>query len=316
MGIWIFCFPAVAALGVVCVRTLLITGVPFTSIFTGIFTKLGFTLRYPFNVESVPFSAALLSTEEKLLRVGKRTLQLIFCPIDQADMAHVVCAWGGPVIVLMAVFALIGSGCFGKRRWRSGKLHRAETCGVRNRKTAGDGRWYFLWILIPLTLANLLSFWQLKQIDGNYYNFYYVLLLLAGCRMASSQVQNENVQTRKDHVQILKRKYAAAGFTSRHLLALALPVLLLDFALCAVSSTSWQVGFSPVSWGNYRGYYPHEELERQTMAENGNSQIWEILAEDETNRVIVIGEHPSRLAFPCNTQSIMMWPVPGEIRIW
>lgn len=260
-------FPA-AALGFVCARTVKITGVPFTSIFTGIFTKLGFTLRYPFSVESVPYSAAALTGKEKAIRVLKRTAQLLFCPIEEADMAHVVCAWGGLTVVL--VFVVVCICAVEKKRCEVGK-HRTENIP----KEAS----YFRWILLPLTAANLLSFWQLKQIDGNYYNFYYALLLLAAVHVwGKSQI----------HIRCLK--------------GMAIPVLGLHLLLCTLSSCSWQIGMTPIAWKN-RGYYPHEELEKARMIEMGNEKIWEILAKEETNRVIVIGEHPAMLAFPCNAQS-------------
>lgn len=262
---WGYCLLVFGALFAVCARTVRLTGVPFTSIFTGIFTKIGFTLKYPFNVESVPFSAASLTPAEKLMRVGKRSLMLLFCPLDQADMAHVVCAWGGLVIVLVIAWLVLTKLGNRKTEGRKTKDRRAEENQVR-------GPWYFAWILIPLTLANLMSFWQLKQIDGNYYNFYYFLILLAGCRMAAG------------------RKH------------LAVPVIVLNLLLCTVSSTSWQIGLTPIAWKN-KGYYPHEALEEERMRESGNGTIWDILAADERTRVIVIGEHPSMLAFPCNTQS-------------
>lgn len=279
---WGYCLVMFGALFAVCARTVLLTGVPFTSIFTGIFTKIGFTLKYPFNVESVPFSAASLTAVEKLARVGKRSLMLLFCPMDAADMAHVVCAWGGLVLVLAAVWCMLAKTELVKKKAaveRGESFRKKEVGGrsriVRKEETSGReemGKYYFAWMLLPLTLANLLSFWQLKQIDGNYYNLYYVLALLAGCRMAAGK----------------KR--------------LAVPVIALNLLLCTVSSTSWQIGMTPIAWKN-KGYYPHEAMEEQRIRQSGNEEIWDILAKDERTRVLVIGDHPSMLAFPCNTQS-------------
>ena len=39
------------------------------------------------------------------------------------------------------------------------------------------------------------------------------------------------------------------------------------------------------------------------MVELGNGYIWDILAQDPSNRVIAEGDHPQVLAFPCNVQS-------------
>ncbi len=35
----------------------------------------------------------------------------------------------------------------------------------------------------------------------------------------------------------------------------------------------------------------------------GNEKIWDILAENPRNRVVVFGEQPEMLRFPCSTQS-------------
>ena len=35
----------------------------------------------------------------------------------------------------------------------------------------------------------------------------------------------------------------------------------------------------------------------------GNEKIWDILAENPRNRVVVFGEQPKWLRFPCSTQS-------------
>lgn len=258
-SLWLL-VPFVGAVIAVAGRTWWLTGVPFTSIFTTVFTKLGFTLRYPFNVESVPYTAASLSVGEKAKRVLLRALQLVFCPIDQADMAHVVCAWGGLVLLWALFLAWIG-------------LQKKEQKATLPAKT------FWLWLLLPLSLANLLSFWQLKQIDGNYYNFYYLVVLLAALSFAAN------------------RRVA-----NRSLVCLAAPVLALNLILCMVSSSSWQVGMTPIAWKN-AGYYPHEQLEKESMVEAGNEKIWSILEKDKRTRLIVIGEHPAMLAFPCNSQS-------------
>lgn len=41
------------------------------------------------------------------------------------------------------------------------------------------------------------------------------------------------------------------------------------------------------------------------MAEKGSEGIWHILAQNPRNRVIVIGDHPRSLVFPCSTQSYL-----------
>ena len=45
------------------------------------------------------------------------------------------------------------------------------------------------------------------------------------------------------------------------------------------------------------------EESHELLAFYGNEKIWDILAENPRNRVVVFGEQPEMLRFPCSTQS-------------
>ena len=143
---------ALAALMGIWARTLLITGIPVTSVFSSIFTRMGFTLKYPFSVQTIPNAGESLGLTAWLSEGMKRLLELLFAPTS-GEMLHVFVAWGA--LSLWFVIALL---CVLKLQGISGQSHR-----------------YFFWILLPFTAGNLLSLLMLTQVDGNYFELLYVL---------------------------------------------------------------------------------------------------------------------------------------------
>ena len=143
---------ALAALMGIWARTLLITGIPVTSVFSSIFTRMGFTLKYPFSVQTIPNAGESLGLAAWLSEGIKRLLELLFAPTS-GEMLHVFVAWGA--LSLWFVIALL---CVLKLQGISGQYHR-----------------YFFWILLPFTAGNLLSLLMLTQVDGNYFELLYVL---------------------------------------------------------------------------------------------------------------------------------------------
>ena len=143
---------ALAALMGIWARTLLITGIPVTSVFSSIFTRMGFTLKYPFSVQTIPNAGESLGLAAWLSEGMKRLLELLFAPTS-GEMLHVFVAWGA--LSLWFVIALL---CVLKLQGISGQSHR-----------------YFFWILLPFTAGNLLSLLMLTQVDGNYFELLYVL---------------------------------------------------------------------------------------------------------------------------------------------
>lgn len=64
-------------------------GVPVTSIFAGIFERLGFTIRLPYTFTGVIGNPASLSTGEKLTRLVRRIWGMAVLPLGE-DMDHVI----------------------------------------------------------------------------------------------------------------------------------------------------------------------------------------------------------------------------------
>lgn len=98
--------PACVFTGIITLRTYLISGQPFTSIFTGLFSSLGMELKYPFRQQNVLNPDNTSFSAGRLVGYFSRILHFLFCPTGE-DMEHVFMAWGGIVFLLLLITALI-----------------------------------------------------------------------------------------------------------------------------------------------------------------------------------------------------------------
>lgn len=245
-------------------RTVIITGLPVTSVFSSILTKLGFQMKYPFNVNKIPNSGADLPLGEQLVNFAKRVFGFLLRPLG-VDMDHVILAWGGFllfIVLLLWIFTL-----FFKKN-------------VENDRERLLSSWLNV-VFLPFLAVCVVSLYMLVQVDGNYFMLLYVLAALYVMRL----------------VVRIADKTVRNGVSG-----LFVPVMCFCAVVSSLTNWSWVVGFSPVSW-NHHGYYDHQEAKHQEMVEKGNGQIWDILAEDPENRLIAVGDHPGVLGFPCNAQS-------------
>ena len=150
--------PAFGSLAGIWGRTLLLVGVPVTSVFYQAFQKLGFRIKYPFYASGFPSAGTELSWMEKIRFFFGRLYGVLLNPQGD-DMGHVIIAWG--TVIPLAVLLL----------WLAGKIW-----GQR-KKQAPE----FLPLLLGAVIfINLVSLYSLYQIDGNYYILFYFLVILAG----------------------------------------------------------------------------------------------------------------------------------------
>lgn len=303
---WLSLLVPGAALAGIWARTLIMVGIPVTSVFSSIFLKLGFQLKYPFSVLPIKGSSV---EEGNIWSYLADTLYGMFLNPSGDDMSHVVIAWGTSLLLfLMAVVIAV---VFVKRKSVGGKNPAMEH-GCQGRPLAGDGGGkafrtmvgymgtsnvhlagnpdrtqdinlarYAHTVMIPFTIVCLVSLMLLGQIDGNYFMLFDVFLVLYGCA-AISQIRGDSLK--------------------RGILILILPILLLNVPVTMVSNWAWSLGYTPVDVLN-KGRINHRAGQHQKMMELGNSGIWDILAADPVTRVIAVGEHPQIFAFPCNVQS-------------
>lgn len=252
------------SLGGIWARTFLITGLPVTSVFSSVLTKLGFQMKYPFNVQKLPNSSAGVSKTQWLRDMAARIWGVLFNP-QGPDMDHVILAWGS--LAVWFCICVCGAWLF------LGKRERTKEERMLDR--------YLHTVFWPFAGCSTVSLLMLTQVDGNYFMLFYVLLIIYTFRLVCR----------------LPQKAAVRG-----ILWPGAAVLVFSGIVMTLTNWSWTVGFTPGAL-RHRGYYDHRNEQHRQMVETGNERIWEILAADPRHRLIAIGEHPEVLAFPCNVQS-------------
>lgn len=263
-GAWAVMAGALLAMAGIWTRTLVITGLPLTSVFSSLFTRAGFHMRYPFTVNYIPNCITGLSFSEKVYRFAKRLHGFFLSPIGE-DMDHVILAWGGFVLLFLLFLWIAGLFC-GKNVDRGEKHDLSLFLGI---------------VYVPFLIVNLIGLAMLTQVDGNYFMLLYVLTAVYVLKAAAGAKE----------MAVWRGTYGAGVW-----------VLLFSLFFTAMTNWNWSLGFTPVSF-RHKGYYDHQEAARQAMTSKGNERIWNILAEDPRTRLIAIGEHPQVLVFPCNVQS-------------
>lgn len=202
--------------GLITLRTFLITGLPFSTTFTGIFKAIGFHVNWPFNLDAHVDYSGELSLSESTFSFFRRFFSFLFYPVGE-DMEHVAIAWSGVLFPLILVFGIwrcfsLGRKCLSGRNSLAGGnnlpgknslLGRNSLPGRESflRRESGEAS---LWAYLPLALSflvimafSLLSFVMLWQIDGNYYILWESLALLlcfSGGNLQENNLQEENAQ--------------------------------------------------------------------------------------------------------------------------
>lgn len=153
------CLPFGALAGI-WARTMKITGMPVTSVFTSIFALFGFKMKYPFATSELPQNYQ----EESTLHVlARRIWQMLMQPQGE-DMGHVILAWGTSLMAVLIVMLVL--------------------YGILSKKGEEQSRIWntALVIFVPFVIVSLISLSMLYQIDGNYFMLLYSMLILGACR--------------------------------------------------------------------------------------------------------------------------------------
>lgn len=263
-GLWISALPAlmfsVFFTGIITLRTLVITGVPYSTTFTALFQALGFRVKWPFNFDAHVDYGASVSLGQAMLSLVRRLFLFLFCPIGN-DMAHVMIAWGG-VMVPVLLFAIL-------------RKRNIFFRGSREQRMAAM-------LLMVLTGLSLLTFYFLWQVDGNYYVFWDVMLVITAMSLPETEPDPYPGRIRILEAGIL---WVAA------------------FATTIITSWAGAVGFTPVDFVN-KGYYDNLAEIAETQKLRGSYGIWSRMAENPANRVIAFAETPECYEIPCNVESI------------
>ena len=282
--------------GLITLRTFLITGLPFSTTFTGIFKAIGFHVNWPFNLDAHVDYSGELSFSESAFSFFRRLFSFLFYPVGE-DMEHVAIAWSGVLFPLILLFAL----------WQCFSLGRKCLPGINSLpggnsilgRNSFSGREAFLcrgsgddspWDYLPLSLSflvimafSLLSFVMLWQIDGNYYILWESLALLL-C------FSGGNLQEKRGFILLLKAFFF-------------FPFYLAAFLSTITTSWAGAVGFTPIDLAN-KGYYDHALVELENQGEKGSLPAFSEMAKNPRHHVLAFAETPECYRIPCNVQSI------------
>ena len=320
--------------GLITLRTFLITGLPFSTTFTGIFKAIGFHVNWPFNLDAHVDYSGELSLSESAFSFFRRLFSFLFYPVGE-DMEHVAIAWSGVLFPLILVFGI----------WRCFSLGRKCLSGRNSlpgreaflRRESGEAS---LWDYLPLALSflvimafSLLSFVMLWQIDGNYYILWESLALLLCFSMGSApeissqeesipekihqkEIHQERIHQEEIHQEVINQeeitlqkdfqKENARGFKISAFLLKAFafsPFYLAAFLTTITTSWAGAVGFTPIDLAN-KGYYDHALVELENQGEKGSLPAFSEMAKNPRHHVLAFAETPECYRIPCNVQSI------------
>ena len=328
--------------GLITLRTFLITGLPFSTTFTGIFKAIGFHVNWPFNLDAHVDYSGELSLSESAFSFFRRLFSFLFYPVGE-DMEHVAIAWSGVLFPLILVFGIwqcfsLGRKCLSGRNSLAGGNHLSG----RNSLAGGNhlpGREAFLrresgeasfWDYLPLVLSflvimafSLLSFVMLWQIDGNYYILWESLALLLCFSMGSApeissqeestseKINQEKINQEKINQEeiTLKNDFQKENASGSKLSAFLLkafafsPFYLAAFLTTITTSWAGAVGFTPIDLAN-KGYYDHALVELENQGEKGSLPAFSEMAKNPRHHVLAFAETPECYRIPCNVQSI------------
>lgn len=282
--------------GLITFRTFWITGLPFSTTFTGIFKAIGFHVNWPFNLDAHVDYSGELSFSESAFSFFRRLFSFLFYPVGE-DMEHVAIAWSGVLFPLILLFALwqcfsLGRKCLPGRNHLSGgnSLLGRNSLSGREAFLRRGSEEASLWEYLPLSLSflvimsfSLLSFVMLWQIDGNYYILWESLALLH-C------FSGGNLQEKRGFILLLKAFFF-------------FPFYLAAFLSTITTSWAGAVGFTPIDLAN-KGYYDHALVELENQGEKGSLPAFSEMAKNPRHHVLAFAETPECYRIPCNVQSI------------
>ena len=311
--------------GLITLRTFLITGLPFSTTFTGIFKAIGFHVNWPFNLDAHVDYSGELSLSESAFSFFRRLFSFLFYPVGE-DMEHVAIAWSAVLFPLILFFGIwqcfsLGRKCLLGRNSLAGGNNLPGKNSLLGRNSL-PGREAFLrrengdaspWDYLPLALSflvimafSLLSFVMLWQIDGNYYILWESLALLL-C-FSGGSIQEKNLQEENAPMNPQKGLIKAnrAGSKGSALLLKAFtfsPFYVAAFLTTITTSWAGAVGFTPIDLAN-KGYYDHALVELENQGEKGSLPAFLEMAKNPRQHVLAFSETPECYRIPCNVQSI------------
>ena len=270
---------AILFTGLITFRTFLITGLPFSTTFTGIFKAIGFSVKWPFNLDAHVDYSGEKDGVEIFLSFLRRVFSFLFYPVGE-DMAHVSIAWSGVLFPGLLFFAFKNAICgtFSKRKKYAVQGDGGSEIEEKNLS-------YLRLVFLLISVFSLLSFLMLWQIDGNYYSLWECLALLLAL---SSPIGSEKSCSFRE---------------SRWIKGIFPLVYLSSVFITLVTSWAGAVGFTPIDPVN-KGYYDHFSVEMEKQAERGSLPLFLKMAENPRNHILAVAETPECYRIPAVVESI------------
>ena len=284
---------AILFTGLITFRTFLITGLPFSTTFTGIFKAMGFSVKWPFNLDAhMDYSGKKVGLE-LVASFIRRVFSFLFYPVGE-DMAHVSIAWSGPLFPLILFLAFRNAFCGTISRGSN-----ADPSKERKSSSNEERNFSYLWtVFFLISFFSLLSFSMLWQIDGNYYILWECLALL----LAASSLWGEG-ETFLWKPNLLCSEKRISLWRSNLIKGIFSLVYLVSVLITLVTSWAGAVGFTPIDFMN-KGYYDHFAVEMEKQAERGSLPLFLKMAENPNNHVLAVSETPDCYRIPCVLESI------------
>lgn len=284
---------AILFTGLITFRTFLITGLPFSTTFTGIFKAMGFSVKWPFNLDAhMDYSGEKVGLE-LVASFIRRVFSFLFYPVGE-DMAHVSIAWSGPLFPLILFLAFRNAFCGIISRGSN-----ADPSKERKSSSNEERNFSYLWtVFFLISFFSLLSFSMLWQIDGNYYILWECLALLLAasslCGEGETFLWKPNLLCSEKRISLWRSNLIKGIFSL---------VYLVSVLITLVTSWAGAVGFTPIDFMN-KGYYDHFAVEMEKQAERGSLPLFLKMAENPNNHVLAVSETPDCYRIPCVLESI------------
>ena len=252
-----------------CLRTYIITGFPFFKVSSDIFEKIGFSAKFPFEA-----ATNILQSSPPLTLdfVSSRIFRFFFSPTGD-DLQRTIMTWGTPAIIFIIITCLI-----------------LGICGRKEKNIENREAFSFISILMIITCIPLvIGLLKLSMLDGNYFMFLYVAIIIVGGINILSIQKWEKV-----------------------LVLIFIPILAFNLVLTSVSNWSWKLGFTPFKIIN-SGYYNNIKEEEVLNKEYLGEDIWKEISSEPKKKLLGIGDVGRVYSFPCireHITDIISWASP------
>ncbi len=262
---------SIVALGLMWLRTYMITGIPAGSVMGKLFRLMGFEDKYPYMLNQISqFRSEGLFSREVIDFTLVRIREFLFGP-NSADTDHIALAWG-TTLCTSCIIVVILWGLFEIRN---------------NIKRVKENRTLlFIWLLfIGEFVGCLLSLWILSKPDGNYFMLYYSTTVVGAVILISGMYED--------------------GVFSKIGISIALSVMLAaNVILTGCATWNWSCSFSENNWIN-KGFLDQEEIFRLYLKDRGCDEVYQIITKDKSTKVFACGTHPDIERIPCVIESEM-----------